>query len=125
MPRAVLLIEDDPDIRMLVEMILRMNGIHVVSCAQGEAGLKALSRQAFSLIILDVMMPDMSGYEVLKQIRARFGDAAPPVALFTARPEDTTAKELAGQQGVHILAKPFEHDKLAQHVQSLMRVEHE
>lgn len=122
MQRAVLLIEDDPDIRMLVEMILRMNGIHVVSCAEGGAGLKALEKGTFSLIILDVMMPDMSGYEVLKQIKARYGDAAPPVALFTARPEDTTAKELAGQRGVHILAKPFDHEKLAQCVQSLMRV---
>jgi DNA-binding response OmpR family regulator len=119
--RAVLLIEDDPDIRMLVEMILRMNGINVVSCAEGGAGLKALEKETFSLIILDVMMPDMSGYEVLKQIKSRHGDDAPPVALFTARPEDTTAKELAGQRGVHILAKPFEYEKLAQHVQSLMK----
>jgi len=119
------LIEDDPDIRMLVEMTLRMNGVPVVSCAEGGAGLKELEKSAFSLVILDVMMPDMSGYEVLRQIVARFGDDAPPIALFTARPEDTTAKELAGQNNVHILAKPFEPERLAQHVKSLMRVSHE
>jgi len=119
---VVLLIEDDPDIRMLVEMTLRMNDVPVVSCAEGSAGLKALETSPFSLIILDVMMPDMSGYEVLRQIVARFGENAPPVALFTARPEDTMAKELAGQHKVHILAKPFEPELFAQRVKSLMRV---
>ena len=117
----VLLIEDDPDIRMLVEMTLRLNGVPVMSCAEGSAGLKALETSTFSLVILDVMMPDMSGYEVLRQIVARFGEKAPPVALFTARPEDTMAKELAGQHKVHILAKPFEPERLAERVKSLMR----
>lgn len=117
----VLLIEDDPDIRLLVEMTLRLNDVPVVSCAEGSAGLKALETAHFSLIILDVMMPDMSGYEVLRQIVARFGENAPPVALFTARPEDTMAKELAGQHKVHILAKPFEPELFAQRVKSLMR----
>ncbi|RPH95758.1 response regulator [candidate division KSB1 bacterium] len=121
MAKQVLLIEDDPDIRMLVEMILRMSGIDVVSCAEGGNGLKALETARFDLVILDVMMPDMSGYEVLKQITGRYGDQAPPVALFTARPEDTMAKELAGQSAVHVLPKPFEPADLARTVQSLMR----
>jgi DNA-binding response OmpR family regulator len=115
------LIEDDPDIRLLVEMTLRLSGVPVVSCAEGQAGLKALETSPFSLVILDVMMPDMSGYEVLRQIVARFGDNAPPVALFTARPEDTLAKELAGQHKVHLLTKPFEPELLAQRVKSLMK----
>lgn len=122
MTPTVLLIEDDADIRLLVEMTLRMHGIDVISCAEGVAGLKAMERRVFNLVILDVMMPDMSGYEVLRLISDRFGAGAPPVALFTARPEDDTTKELVKQHRVHLMAKPFEPNTLAQHVKSMMRL---
>jgi DNA-binding response OmpR family regulator len=121
MSQPVLLIEDDADIRTLAAMTLRMSGIEVVACGDGNSGLKAMESTPFSLVILDVMMPDMSGYEVLKRIVEQYGDAAPPVAMFTARPEETTARELAGSAGVHILPKPFDPAQLAQSVQALMR----
>ncbi len=121
MAPPVLLIEDDPDIRMLAEMTLRLSGIDVVACPDGVRGLKALERTRFSLVILDVMMPDMSGYEVLNRIQERWGAEAPPIALFSARPQETMLKELEGRQNVHILAKPFEPEQLARSVQALMR----
>ena len=117
----VLLIEDDPDIRMLVEMTLRMRGIETLTCAQGKQGLKALEFNDFSLVILDVMMPDMSGYEVLKDIGRRYGEQAPPVAMFSARPADALLRELDGMSVACILPKPFEPDKLADLVESVMR----
>lgn len=117
----VLLIEDDPDIRALVEMTLRMNGIEVKACAQGIQGLNALESAEFSLIILDVMMPDMSGYEVLSRIAQRFGEQAPPVALFSARPPDALAKELEGMSVACILPKPFVPSEMAEVVESLIR----
>ncbi len=121
MAQPVLLIEDDSDIRLLAEMTLRMNGIEVVACAEGQEGLDALDASEYSLVILDVMMPDMSGYEVLSRIAERFGATAPPVALFTARPQDATEKELNGHRVVRILPKPFDPEKLAQTVQELIR----
>jgi DNA-binding response OmpR family regulator len=117
----VLLIEDDPDIRALAEMTLRLSGLEVVACAEGHSGLEALEDAVFGLVILDVMMPDMSGYEVLNRIMDRFGDQAPPVAMFTARPQDQTTRELAGRTNVHVLSKPFEPAQLAAAVQNLMR----
>jgi DNA-binding response OmpR family regulator len=117
----ILLIEDDPDIRLLAEMSLRMNGLEVVACAEGAAGLKALENTQFSLVILDVMMPDMSGFEVLNRITHRFGELSPPVALFTARPRDSIEQELAGRTGIHILPKPFDPATLAQIVLSLIK----
>jgi DNA-binding response OmpR family regulator len=117
----VLLIEDDPDIRLLAEMSLRMRGIDVVSFGEGAAGLKALEDATFSLIILDVMMPDMSGFEVLNRISLRYGNQAPPIALFTARPRDTIDQELAGRTNIHILPKPFEPATLATQVLSLIK----
>jgi CheY-like chemotaxis protein len=121
MDRSVLLIEDDADVRALAELVLRMNGIDVVSCGEGGLGLAALERNHFGLVILDVMMPDMSGYEVLNRILERFGRDAPPVALFTALPEDAAAQRLARDNVAHLLPKPFDPTKFAQVVKELMR----
>jgi two-component system, OmpR family, response regulator len=117
----ILLIEDDPDIRLLAEMSLRMSGLEVVACAEGAAGLKALEDARFSLVILDVMMPDMSGFEVMNRITNRYGEQSPPIALFTAKPRDSIEQELAGRKDVHILPKPFDPATLAKIVLSLIR----
>jgi DNA-binding response OmpR family regulator len=117
----VLLIEDDPDIRTLVEHALRLNGIEVTSTAQGREGLSALESSAFSLVILDVMMPDMSGYEVLQQMAAMSRTDLPPVALFTAGPEEATAHEARSHGVSLVLPKPFEPNQLAKAVRSMMR----
>jgi len=115
------LIEDDPDIRMLATMTLRMNDIPVVACAEGESALRAMEASEFSLVILDVTLPDMSGSDVLRQMIERFDDRVPPVALFTAHSPEVTAREFRGHPVTEILAKPFEPSALAQAVQALLR----
>lgn len=120
MPQPVLLIEDDADIRLLAEMTLRLAGLEVVSCGQGSEGLQALDRNDFSLVILDVMMPDMSGFDVLDRIHERMGEAAPPVALFTARPQDATLREAQGRTVAHVLPKPFDPETFGRTVRELI-----
>lgn len=120
MPQPVLLIEDDADIRLLAEMTLRLSGIEVVACGQGSEGLKALDSQQFSLVILDVMMPDMSGYDVLDRIQERMGAAAPPVALFTARPQEATLRETRERHVAYVLPKPFDPETFGRTVRELM-----
>ena len=120
MPQPVLLIEDDADIRLLAEMTLRMAGIEVVSCGQGSEGLKALDAREFSLVILDVMMPDMSGYDVLDRIQERMGHAAPPVALFTARPQEATLRETQQRPVACVLPKPFDPETFGKTVRELI-----
>ncbi|MBU0509642.1 response regulator [bacterium] len=120
MPRPVLLIEDDADIRLLAEMTLRMSGVEVVSCDSGRQGLKELESREFSLVILDVMMPDMSGYDVLGRIHEKMGSAAPPIALFTARPQDATLRDVKERPVAHILPKPFDPETFAKTVQELI-----
>jgi two-component system, sensor histidine kinase ChiS len=121
MAQPVLLIEDDPDIRLLAEMTLRLNGIDVVAYGEAQLALQAMEKLRFSLVITDVMMPDMSGYEVVNRIADRFGDQAPPVALFTARPQDATMRELQGRPVASILPKPFDPESFADQVLKIMR----
>lgn len=123
MSDPVLLIEDDADIRMLAELSLRMHDIPVVVACDGASGLRALQSGRFSLIITDVMMPDMSGYEVVRRIRDGLVASPPPIALFTARPQNDDLQEIGTGDPLPVLPKPFDPDDLARRVKLLMRSE--
>ena len=90
MERRVVIIEDERDVARLLEFNLRSAGFEVTSAATGGAGIAEVARVKPDVIILDLMLPDQSGYEVCKQIRAdpAVGDAG--VLMLTAKgePED-------------------------------------
>ncbi len=119
----ILLIEDDPDIRLLAELSLKLDGLEVCSCADGASGLRALEQQTFDLVILDIMMPDMSGYDVLDEINNRMAGNTPPVALFTARPADSMKCDSRRPGVVALLQKPFVPDELVSTVRKLIQSE--
>jgi two-component system phosphate regulon response regulator PhoB len=85
--RRVVIIEDERDVARLLEFNLRGAGFEVVSAATGAAGLAAVAQHKPDVVLLDLMLPDQSGYEVCKQIRAdpTVGDAG--VLMLTARGE--------------------------------------
>ena len=78
----VLLVEDDHRLALLTKEYLETHGITVVHVAKGEAALEVLSQNHFTAIILDIMLPDMGGYEVCRRIRT-FSDV-PILILSTA-----------------------------------------
>ncbi|WP_371793686.1 response regulator transcription factor [Streptomyces sp. NBC_01471] len=84
MPR-VLLVEDDPSVREGVEIGLRRRGHEVLAAATGEAGLKALRAFRPDLLLLDLMLPAMSGVEVCRRVRAT---SQLPIIMLTARGDD-------------------------------------
>ncbi|HEX7843884.1 MAG TPA: response regulator [Kofleriaceae bacterium] len=87
MERSVVIIEDERDVARLLEFNLRGAGFTVVSAATGAAGLDEVRRGKPDVVVLDLMLPDQSGYEVCKQIRAdpEAGDAG--VLMLTAKGE--------------------------------------
>jgi two-component system phosphate regulon response regulator PhoB len=87
MERSVVIIEDERDVARLLEFNLRSAGFAVVSAGTGAAGLDEVRRGRPEVVVLDLMLPDQSGYEVCKQIRAdpAIGDAG--VLMLTARGE--------------------------------------
>ncbi|MBM4474143.1 response regulator [Rhodococcus hoagii] len=82
---AVLLIEDDDNLRDALSLALHRYGHVVTAAASGEAGLAALADGAPDIVVLDVMLPGVDGFEVCRRIRARSGV---PVIMLTARGED-------------------------------------
>ena len=107
MGNKILLIEDEPNIIEAISFILKRDGWVVATHGDGRTALKAVSRHAPDLVILDVMLPGRSGYDILQDLR---GDAATqclPVLMLTARGQNKD-RELAQQLGAsRFMTKPF------------------
>jgi CheY-like chemotaxis protein len=103
----ILIVDDEPDARTVLFHTLRGAGHTVTEAEDGEAALKKLKRTRFDLVLLDIMMPRMSGYEVLEKIRAMPSRADTPVVVVTAKHDPEGLKrEVVGGVTDHI-AKPF------------------
>jgi DNA-binding response OmpR family regulator len=104
---AVLVVEDDPDLLALVEMILRDAGYRVATAPDGRSALARVAEEMPALVLLDMRMPVMSGWEFAREFRARHGRAAPIVVVTAAENARARADEI-GADGW--LEKPFDLD---------------
>jgi CheY-like chemotaxis protein len=107
-PLAVLVIDDGPDNRMLLRALLERGGYRPVLADSGIAGLACLDRETPALVLLDYMMPDMTGPEVARRIRARPGGAAIPIVLLTASADEAHVEEAYRAGADDYLSKPFD-----------------
>jgi CheY-like chemotaxis protein len=104
---AVLITDDDPGIRGLLRTMTVMTGCTVETAANGFEALQKMRAQSFDLLLLDLMMPMMSGYDVVDQMKTM--EARPAVIVLTATHADaTTLERLDGRVVSSILRKPFD-----------------
>jgi CheY-like chemotaxis protein len=105
-PPSVLLVEDDPFLRRACEASLKQRGLAVTSAADGEAGLRAAHEAIPDLILLDLLMPKMSGIEMLAALRAHPATAVVPVAIISnsSREEDKLRAAELGVVGYYVKA---------------------
>jgi CheY-like chemotaxis protein len=103
----ILAVDDDPDIRAVIEVTLESAGHKVVGAAGGEEAINKLRRRRFDLVLLDIMMPNVNGYQVLEQIRGMPSRAATPVVVITAKHDPEGLLKEIGQGIVDHLVKPF------------------
>lgn len=120
MPK-VLVIEDDPQIARVVQLKLTNNGFDVALAPDGGAGLAAVRELRPDLVLLDVMMPVMDGYEVLRAIRSQPEFAGLPVIMLTAKGQERDM--LAGFKGgaTDYIVKPFSPAEVLTRVQRALR----
>ncbi|WP_203902965.1 response regulator transcription factor [Virgisporangium aliadipatigenens] len=115
----VLVVDDDEDIRVLVAARLEAAGYRADMVADGPEALRAIRDDKPDLVILDVMMPGMSGFDVCREIREDPAVADLPVIMLTAR-DDGVAKLLGRARGAdRYLAKPFDAPDLLSAVEEL------
>jgi DNA-binding response OmpR family regulator len=111
MPK-ILIAEDDPSIRDLLTQILRLEGYAVEAHAEGAGALASLKAGAPDAVVLDLMMPNVDGLELLNHIRSEAATTTLPVVILTAKGDDATT--WAGWSGGcdYYMTKPFEPDEL-------------
>jgi two-component system, OmpR family, response regulator len=116
----VLHVEDDPAIRRVAHLALaRVGGLTVESAGSAAEALTCLERFAPQLILMDVMMPEVDGPELLRQLRARPDTATTPVVFMTAKGLSSEHAELQALGAIAVLEKPFDPMTLAATLQHL------
>jgi len=116
--QRILVVDDEPAIVRLLRATLQVDGYAVVAADRGEQALPLLENERPDLVILDLMMPGMDGFETLRWIRSR---SKVPVIMLTARASDAdTLKGLQGGADDYV-TKPFNPDELAARVTAVLR----
>lgn len=115
----ILLVEDEENIREVVTLNLEMEDYEVVAVSNGKDAIKCFNEQHFDLIILDIMLPEVDGYQILEQIRLTNMEV--PVIFLTAK--DTALDKVTGlRKGADdYLTKPFNLEELLLRVQNLIK----
>lgn len=118
MAHTILVADDEPDTLDLLEITLGRAGYRVLKAHNGKEALELARREQPDLLLLDVMMPQMSGLDVLKTLRAE--GAAPPVIVFSARgrADDLAAGIEAG--AIQYLVKPTSRERLLEAVRAAL-----
>ena len=122
-PKRVVCIEDEPEMIDLVRLILGRKGFYVIGANGGIEGLETVRREKPDLILLDLMMPDMDGWEVYQQIKADSGLREIPVIVVTAK-----AQSIDKVLGLHIakvddyITKPFGPQELLESVEKILGI---
>ena len=120
MDTKILVIEDDPVGLRYVRFTLEKHGYQVISAGNGLEGLRKARTEEPDLIILDLMLPGMDGYEICHRLRAEPATARLSILMFSARSQDKD--KVVGQQvGANdYLTKPAEHSEIIHRVESLL-----
>jgi len=122
--KRVLCIEDDPEMIDLIKLILERKGFEVLEAVGGEEGLEVSRREMPDLILLDLMMPEVDGWEVFRQMRADEQLKDIPVIVVTAK-----AQSIDKVLGLHIakvddyVTKPFGPQELLKSVNKVLAME--
>lgn len=118
MTKTILLVDDEERMLDLIELFLAPDGFKCIKVTEGAQALEILKTESVNLVILDVMMPEMDGWEVCKRIRA-FSDV--PIIMLTARTDKLDlVKGLEGGADDYI-TKPFDERELSARVNALLR----
>ena len=118
----ILIVDDEPNIVMSLEFLMRKNGYQVGIARNGTEALAAIAQTAFDLVLLDVMMPDVDGYQVCRKLRERPDQASTKVIFLSVK-----SREADVQKGYEVgadlyISKPFSTRHLMEKVRELLGV---
>jgi DNA-binding response OmpR family regulator len=114
----IFVVDDDPDVRELVEYKLLQQGHEVQSAADGQEALRLVPRAKPALLLLDVMMPGISGFDVLTKLRADEATKSLPIIMLTAKAETADVERGLALGANDYMIKPFSPRELMNRIQA-------
>ena len=118
---TILVIDDEEDLGFFIKSTLELTGkFNVLQSTNGKSGVKIAQKKKPDLILLDIMMPKMNGYEVLKELKEDISTMAIPVVMLTARNDDDSIMEAMSSYAQHYIIKPVEMDHLAAQIEYVL-----
>ena len=118
----ILIVDDEPNIVMSLEFLMRKNGYLVGIARNGTEALAAIARTPYDLVLLDVMMPDVDGYQVCQQLRERPDTAGTKVIFLSAKSRDADVQKGYAVGADLYIPKPFSTRQLMEKVRELLAI---
>jgi Response regulators consisting of a CheY-like receiver domain and a winged-helix DNA-binding domain len=122
MANRIMVVDDEPDVVDLVKLVLESDGFDVVTAYSGKEALEKIDKDLPDLVLLDIMMPGMDGWEVYSRIRANPKTKDVPVAMLTAK-----SQSIDKMIGLHVvkvddyITKPFGRSELLERVKRILK----
>ena len=112
----ILLVDDDAGLIQLLQLVFESRGFGVTVAFNGTQALQALERELPEVVLLDLMMPDMDGFEICRKIRANPRTADIPIIVLTAKAGEGTKQEALAAGATEYLLKPVRPSKLIKRI---------
>jgi excisionase family DNA binding protein len=117
---TVLIVDDDEKLREYVRVNLEMEGYTVREAGSAEEGLRVLEETTPNLVLLDVMMPEVDGWEMLQRVQERHGIGTIPVIMFSGKVDEQAVDEAASRGAQGFIGKPFNPQELIDQTKQLL-----
>jgi len=117
---TVLIVDDDEKLREYVRVNLEMEGYTVREAGSAEEGLRVLEETTPNLVLLDVMMPEVDGWEMLQRVQERHGIGTIPVIMFSGKVDDDGLKSATSRGAQGFIGKPFNPQQLIESTKQLV-----
>ncbi len=119
-PMLADLVDDDERVREYVRVNLEMEGYSVREAGNADEGLAVLEDVSPDLVLLDVMMPEVDGWEMLRRVQERHGVGAIPVVMFSGKVDEGAAEEATARGAQGFLGKPFDPQQLIERAKAML-----
>ncbi len=116
----MLIVDDDERLREYVRVNLEMEGYSVREAGNAEEGLTVLEESTPDLVLLDVMMPEVDGWEMLRRVQERHGVGAIPVIMYSGQVDEQAITEAASRGAHGFIGKPFNPQQLIDQTKQLL-----
>ena len=119
-PKKILAVDDDPSIIKLLEIKLKRSGYEVISAVNGEEGYLRAVEERPDLVLLDIMMPKMNGYEVCERLKKTLGAESPAVVMLSAKGQQSDMEKGFQVGADDYVVKPFDLKALVDRINAVL-----